>query len=150
MRVFLDANVLFSASYAGCNIARLVEWLARDATAVTSDLARAEARRNLELKRPAWVPEFDRRIASIEIVASVQFELPVALDPVDRPLLCAAIRSRCTHFATGDRRDFGHLFGVVVSGVAVIPLLRLAELLGERRRGDSSRARPPADPASGP
>lgn len=43
MRVFLDANALFSASNAGSNIARLVDWLLAEATAVTSDLAREEA-----------------------------------------------------------------------------------------------------------
>lgn len=132
MRVLLDANVLFSASNAGSNIARLIDWVVRDATAVTSDLACEEARRNLELKRQAWLPEFDRLVTRIELVPSAQFDLPVDLDPGDQPLLCAAIRSGCTHLATGDRRDFGHRFGRVVEGVEVIPLVRLAELMAAR------------------
>lgn len=45
MRVFLAANVLFSASNAGSNIARLVDWLLDKGTAVTSDLAHEDARR---------------------------------------------------------------------------------------------------------
>jgi hypothetical protein len=135
VRVFLDANVLFSASNDGSNIARLVDWLGRVATAVTSDLAREEARRNLALKRPDWVPAFDRVVARIELVPSVQFDLAVALHEGDRPLLCAAIRSRCTYFATGDRRDFGHLFDTTVEGVRVVSLLRLAEILAKRSRG---------------
>ncbi len=135
MRVFLDANVLFSASNRGGNIARLVDWLIREATAVTSDLAREEARRNLALKRADWLPAFEQLIGRIEQVPSVRFELPVKLDEGDRPLLCTSIRAGCTHFATGDRRDFGHLFDTTVEGVRVINLLRLAKILAEGSRG---------------
>lgn len=132
MRVFLDANVLFSASNSGSNIARLVEWLVAEATAVTSDLACVEARRNLALKRPDWLPAFDQLLPRVEQVPSALFDLPVTLDEKDQPLMCAAIRAGCTHFATGDRRDFGHLFDKVVEKVLVVNLLRLARLLGER------------------
>jgi hypothetical protein len=106
--------------------------LVADATAVTSDLACAEARRNLALKRPDWLPTFEQLLQRVEQVPSALFELPVTLDEKDRPLLCAAIRGGCTHFATGDRRDFGHLFDKVVEKVRVVNLLRLAKLLGER------------------
>ena len=53
MRVFLDANVLFSASNGGSNIARLIALLTERGTGVASDVAVEEARRNLALKRPA-------------------------------------------------------------------------------------------------
>ena len=129
MRVFLDANVLFSASNAGSNIAQLVEWLLAEATAVTSDLAREEARRNLALKRAAWLPAFELLMQRVEQVPSALFDLSVSLDEKDRPLLCAAIRAGCTHFATGDRRDFGHLFGKTVEQVQVVDLRGLAKLL---------------------
>lgn len=123
--------MLFSASNARSNIARLMEWLLNEATAVTSDLACEEARRNLALKRADWLPEFEQLIPRVEQVPSVVFELPVSLDEKDRPLLCASIRAGCTHFATGDRRDFGHLFGKTVEGVQVVDLLRLAKLLAK-------------------
>lgn len=132
MRVFLDANALFSASNRSSNIARLIDWLLQEGEAVTSDLAREEARRNLELKRPDWLPAFERLMSRIEQIPSVRFELAAVLDEGDRPLLCAAIRGRCTHFATGDRPDFGHLFDTTVEGVQVVSLLRLAELLAEQ------------------
>ena len=134
MRVFLDANVLFSASNEGSNIARLIDWLLDAEQAVTSDLARTEAHRNLGLKRPQWLPAFDRLVARMEMVPSTQFNLGVPLNEGDRPLLCSAIRAKCTHFATGDRRDFGHLLDTTVEGVQVISLLRLAELLEKRPR----------------
>jgi predicted nucleic acid-binding protein len=132
MRVFLDANVLFSASNVGSNIARLVDWLLAEATAVTSDLARQEARRNLAMKRMDWLPAFEQLMQKVEEVPSALFDLSVNLDEKDRPLLCAAIRAKCTHFATGDRRDFGHLFGKAVEQVQVVDLLDLAKLLAAR------------------
>lgn len=129
MRVFLEANVLFSASNPGSNIAQLIDRLMTDATAVTSDLACAEARRNLALKREGWLPAFELLLPRVEQVPTALFDLPVAIDGKDRPLFCSAIRSGCTHFATGDRRDFGHLFDQTVEGVRIVHLLRLAELL---------------------
>ena len=129
MRVFLDANVLFSASNVGSNIARLIAWLAKQETAVTSDLAVEEARKNLVAKRAAWVPAFEDVLDDLEIVPTALFELPIPIKAKDAPLFCAAIRSRCGLFVTGDRRDFGHLYGQRVQGVEIISLLRLAEIL---------------------
>lgn len=134
MRVFLDANVLFSASNAGSNIARLVDWLLAEATAVTSDLAREEARRNLAMKRADWLPTFAQLMQKVEEVPSALFGLPVSLDEQDRPLLCAAIHAGCTHLATGDRRDFGHLFGKTVEQVQVVDLPGLAKVLAADRQ----------------
>ena|SRR5437867_2535035 len=136
MRVFLDANVLFSASNRSSNIARLVALVAKDWEAVTSDIACVEARKNLVLERPDWLSAFEKLLGRVEIVPSASFDLGVELDRQDVPLLCAAIRSKCRYFATGDRRDFGHLFGKAVHGVEVITLLRLAVLLEEDQVGE--------------
>ena len=133
MRVFLDANVLFSASNPDSNIARLLEWLFESGTAVASDLAVQEAKRNLVLKRPQWVEGFEKICTRLELVPSAQFALPVALEAKDVPLLCAAIAGKCQFFATGDKRDFGHLDGKTVLGVEVISLLGLARLLAAKR-----------------
>ena len=135
MRVFLDANVLFSASNADSNIARLVDWLFGKGTGVSSDLAVEEARRNLALKRPRWLGEFERIQPRLETVSTASFALQVVLDPKDAPLLCTAIAATCEYFVTGDNRDFGHLHGRSVMGVEVISLLRLAELLAAKRSG---------------
>jgi predicted nucleic acid-binding protein len=132
MRVFLDANVLFSASHAGSSLAGLVAWLIEDGTAVTSDLAVEEARRNLALKRHLWVPAFDALVPQLELVPSMAFRLPVALADKDVPLLCAAIRGRCELFVTGDRRDVGDVMDRTVLGVRVVSTLRLAKLLARQ------------------
>jgi hypothetical protein len=96
---------------------------------VTSDLAVEEARKNLVRKRPGWLAAFEARLVSIEVVPSVLFPLPVELEQKDSPLVCAAIRHRCDLFVTGDRRDFGHLYGETIEGVEVVSILRLAEIL---------------------
>ena len=132
MRAFLDANVLFSASNAGSSLAGLVAWLIAEGTAVTSDLAVEEARRNLALKRDAWLPAFDALVRQLEVVPSMVFPLPVVLADKDVPLLCAAIRSRCELFVTGDRRDFGELMDRRIQGVRVVSPLRLAKLLASQ------------------
>jgi predicted nucleic acid-binding protein len=135
MRVFLDANVLFSASNAGSNIARLIDLLLTTGEAVTSELACEEARRNIALKRPTWAEEFEKLNGRVEIARSVVFTLPVALDEKDVPILCTAIRAKCDYLATGDKRVFGHLYGISVSGVTIISLLRLAEILCKAKSG---------------
>jgi predicted nucleic acid-binding protein len=129
MRVFLDANVLFSASNGGSHFAGLIAWLIMEGTAVTSDLAVEEARRNLALKRPAWLANFELLLPQLEVVPSMIFALPVALADKDVPLLCAAIRSGCELFVTGDQRDFGSVMDRTVEGVRVVTPLRLAKLL---------------------
>lgn len=102
MRVFLDANILFSASNPGSNIARLIDWVLEQDTAVASESAIEEARRNIDLKRPAWAETFERVTSCVEIVESIAFQIPVELTEKDIPILCAAIRGRCQVLATGE------------------------------------------------
>jgi predicted nucleic acid-binding protein len=138
MRVFLDANVLFSASNAGSHLAKLIDLLLRTGEALTSDLGVEEARRNILLKRASWLDDFDTLTTRLVVVPSALFTLPVPLDEKDAPILCAAIQSQCEFLVTGDRRDFGHLYDQSVHGVTIISLLRLAEMLarspGPKRR----------------
>jgi len=133
LRVFLDANILFSASNAGSNISQLVMLLHDRATAVTSDFTLEEARRNIEVKRPNWAAEFSRLAEAVEIVPSVQFPLAAKIVDKDKPVLCAAIRSGCDVLVTGDRQHFGHLYDQTVQDVTVVTLLRLAKMLAAPR-----------------
>jgi predicted nucleic acid-binding protein len=114
LRVFLDANVLFTAAYSpGGLSALLIEvGLAGRITLLTSPLAVIEAKRNLEAKRPTAVAAFERSLAAFQVVtepapADVERLTPDELSAKDRPLLAAAIAGRATHFVTGDRKDFG-------------------------------------------
>ena len=38
----------------------------------------------------------------------------------DAPVLAAALQGKVDIFVTGDRRDFGHLFGQVLEGVKIL------------------------------
>jgi hypothetical protein len=119
-RVFLDANVLFSAAHrAGAGLAKL--WELEDARLITSGYAVEEARRNLD------DDDQRRRLAEllrgVEVVAEMD-PAPVAgdesLPEKDRPILRAAVASGSTHLLTGDVTHFGRLLGAEVSGVLVL------------------------------
>jgi predicted nucleic acid-binding protein len=113
-RVFLDANVLFTATYSPAGLSALLVELgnAGRITLLTSPVTIIEARRNLEGKRPQALPGLERCLAAIRVVnapapADVERLTPTDLSAADRPLLAAAIVAGATHFVTGDRRDFG-------------------------------------------
>jgi len=129
LRVFLDANVLFSASNTHSPIARLIDLLIKANQAVICDFAVEEAKRNVTLKRAAWLDDLTVLINQLEVVSSIQFDLPVEMAVKDQPILCTAIRSQCRYLATGDRRDFGHLYNQTVQGVTIVTLARLAEIV---------------------
>ncbi|MGH9317667.1 MAG: PIN domain-containing protein [Thermoanaerobaculia bacterium] len=119
IRVFLDANVLFSAAYReGAGLARL--WALPEVELLTSGYAAEEARRNLD--SPSAKARLESLLGTIEVVAeapSVALPRSVKLPEKDRPILKAAVAARATHLLTGDVRDFGHLFGKRVRGVFV-------------------------------
>jgi predicted nucleic acid-binding protein len=129
MRVFLDANVLFAASKEGSQVAKLFDLIAAKAIPITSDYALEEAVRNVTVKRPDWIDRLDAIIPKIEIVGTCRFDLPVDLVEKDAPILCSAIQSKCDYLVTGDKRDFGHLYGPNVKGSTVVDLVTLADML---------------------
>lgn len=132
MRIFLDANIIFSAANENSNLAQLVKIVLAKHTAVTSDFALEEARRNVQLKRPAWTNGFAKLSPQIEIVPSVVFDLAVELNVKDRPILCASIQANCDLLVTGDRKHFGHLYDQSIENVTVVSVLGLAERIVEQ------------------
>jgi predicted nucleic acid-binding protein len=129
VKVFLDANVLFSASFGGSGIHSLVGALSEKFTVITSDFACFEAHRNLRLKRKDWLPTFTDLQDSVEVVPSIDSPLEVALDAKDRPILATAINHQCAYLVTGDRRDFGHLMGKTIGPTRVVTPAGIAKLL---------------------
>jgi len=119
-RLFLDANVLFSAAYReGSPLRRL--WHRPGAELVTSGYAVLEAERNLQGEPRARLGEL---LKGVRIVGeSPDRPLPgrVVLRAKDVPILAAAVAARATHLITGDRRDFGAYFGEKLAGVLVVP-----------------------------
>ena len=133
MRIFLDANVLFSAAKSPGAIRRLIDLLISSGHECWVDpFVVAEARRNLELKAPGSLPALDAVIARAHVGAlgndrSLEASLP--LPEKDRPVLAAAIHNRCQALVTGDRSHFGSLYGRTIHGVTIHSPRSLAETL---------------------
>jgi uncharacterized protein len=120
-RVFLDANVLFSAAYAPDS--RLLQiWALEDVELATSLLAIEEARRNLVAHRPEGVSLLDKVTSGMTVVSGARTgDLPDGIQLADKdvPILLAAIDSGFSHLLTGDKTHFGSLYGRTVGGVLV-------------------------------
>ncbi len=70
--------------------------------------------------------------AYVKLVPLQLFDLDVKLADKDRPILCGAIAARADYLLTGDKRDFGHLFGRTISGVKIVSVqLLLADLIAQ-------------------
>jgi predicted nucleic acid-binding protein len=128
-RVFLDANVLFSAAWrADSGLTRLWEnaWL----RLVTSPYAVDEAQRNLARKRPDAIARLEALMLRIEVTSAlVSLDDGHGLPPKDVPILAAAVASRCQVLLTGDIADFGHVIGRTLQGVRILTAsLLLAEV----------------------
>ena len=128
MRLFLDANVLFTATHNPEGKAALVIELGGQGYwgLFSSPYAIEEARRNLERKFP---PSLDRlntlqqHIQLVEHRASLPF--PEGLVQKDQPIFQAALACQATHRLTGDLKDFGpfmnqpeNTFGICILTVA--------------------------------
>ena len=127
MKLYLDANVIFSAAHREEGRAQDLVALARGGHCdlLTSAHALEEARRNLELKSVG----FERRLVEALARISVAAEAPTALVewaqrqglPLkDAPILAAAVHANADLLVTGDTRDFGHLFGTTLRGTRVV------------------------------
>jgi predicted nucleic acid-binding protein len=118
-KIFLDANVLFSAAYkADARVSRL--WALDDVVLCSSRYALEEARFNLS--------DEDQRARLVKLSAKVQLfdaahgDLPhgIRLPEKDVPILLAAIEARATHLLTGDVRHFEPYLGKKIAGIAVL------------------------------
>jgi predicted nucleic acid-binding protein len=127
-RVFLDANVLFSAAWRSASgLTRL--WEIASFHLVTSPYAADEAERNLARKRPNAVARLTALVHRGEITSAlVQLDDGHGLPHKDVPILAAAVASRCEVLLTGDIADFGHLIGRTLQGIRI---LTVSQLLSE-------------------
>lgn len=132
MRLFLDANLLFSAARADGAVRRLLALLLAEGHVLCIDAyVLQEARRNLAAKAPAGLAWLEERLSQMEYqptrARDLALEKSLPLVDKDRPVLAAAIRSGCDILVTGDRTHFGALFGTTVHGVKVLSPALVAE-----------------------
>lgn len=115
MRIFLDANVLFTAAHNPKGKAALIIELGQSGIwrLATSAYAAEEARRNISRKFPACSERLDAVLQNIVLVADDQeIPSPAGLTEKDRPVFRAARACRADVLLTGDLRDFGFLMNV--------------------------------------
>lgn len=134
MRIFLDANILFSAAKSDGAVRRLLVLLQQAGhQCVVDAYVVEEARRNVVAKAPGGSPYLAELVAGMEharlLPSDPVLDATLPLPPKDRPVLSAAIRHRCGVLVTGDRTHFGALFGTLFRGVAIHSPRSLAELL---------------------
>src|SRR2546423_9775577 len=118
-RLFLDANVLFSAAYQPAP--RLLQlWKLKNAVLCSSRYALAEA--NINLENDEQRRRLTNLSAKLEFFEAPPRELPrgIVLPEKDIPILLAATEARATHLLTGDVRDFGRYFGKKIAGVMIV------------------------------
>ncbi len=132
MRIFLDANILFSAAKSDGSVRELLARLhAAGHTLCADAYVVAEARRNLEDKGANALKAFMALLAKFEVAPFQASESPpdvtAMLPENDRPVLAAAIRLGCDALVTGDRTHFGVLYGKVVGGVKIHSPFSLAQ-----------------------
>ncbi len=126
-RLFLDANVLFSAAYVA-DAGLLQIWKLKGVEVWSSRYALEEARRNLS--------EEDQRQRLIQLSEPLRFceagirQLPanISLPEKDAPILLAAIEAGADFLLTGDIRHFGQYFGREIEGVTVLPPSRYLKM----------------------
>ena len=129
-RLFLDANILFSAAYrAEAGVGQL--WRLRRVKLLTSSFAVEEARRNL--------PALDQQARLDELLKKVEVGEALMLPPERRgkielpekdwPILGGAVASGATYLITGDQKHFGPYFGRQILGVWIA---RPADYLRDR------------------
>jgi predicted nucleic acid-binding protein len=125
MRIFLDANILFSASKSDGAVHQLLKHLVKQKHVLCADeYVVIEARRNLLAKADAdSTDRLDQLLTNVKIT-------PTRLDASnttntewlpdkDRPVLAAAIWLRCDALVTGDVTHFGNGFGKSFGGVTI-------------------------------
>lgn len=121
LRLFLDANVSFSAAYRRDSALRKL-WSARNVQLITSAYALEESRRNLDTAD---------QLADLEHLSNQLVFAPQAttknaarqthgVADKDKPILWAAIDAKADYLLTGDKQHFGHIIGQVVEGTRVV------------------------------
>ena len=110
MRLFLDANVLFTAAHdpGGKAVIVIEAGIHGNWELVSSAYALEEARRNLQRKFPTHLVRLEIFSHALRLAPHQEnTPYPKGLPEKDRPIFQAALGCRATHLLTGDLKDFG-------------------------------------------
>ncbi|MBK8064896.1 MAG: PIN domain-containing protein [Betaproteobacteria bacterium] len=135
MRIFLDANILFSAAKSDGPVRALIQALLDAGHQCCVDgFVIEEARRNLVAKsdaeaQAALAPLLERMQVGAAMANARLPQAALVLPEKDRPVMSAAIANACDRLVTGDRTHFGPLYGKTIAGVKVCAPAALAQEL---------------------
>ena len=135
MRIFLDANVLFSAAKSAGAIRQLLRDLHADGQALVADgYVATEARRNIDAKADGDATQYlQALLTQIEVSPVLYPAMTQAavlwLPEKDRPVLLAAMALKCDALVTGDRTHFGPGYGKTFDGVTIYSPAQLAQAI---------------------
>ncbi|MGA0569121.1 PIN domain-containing protein [Variovorax sp. VNK109] len=136
MRIFLDANVLFSAARSDGAIRELLRLLIEGNHQLMADTyVTTEAARNIAAKAPHAVGDLDQLLTIVSVQgllrrpADAESGLLEWLHEKDRPVLLAAMALHCNVLVTGDKTHFGPGYGRTFGGVTIHSPAMLAEAL---------------------
>lgn len=136
LRIFLDANILFSAAKSDGPIhALVVRLLDAGHECWVDGYVIDEARRNISAKAPARLQSLESLVAKVRVAATSPATLGAGLAGLpekDRPVVAAAAALSCEILVTGDRTHFGKFYGRLVQGVRIhSPRSLFEQLLSE-------------------
>lgn len=136
MKLFLDANVVFSAAHREEGRAQELIALAaaKRHTVVTSRHALEEARRNLDVKSRGFEERLARLLERVALVgeapsALVEWARTEGLPLQDASVLAAAVHASADLLVTGDARDFGPLYDRSLRGAKVVSPKRALDIV---------------------
>ncbi|MFC1657554.1 putative toxin-antitoxin system toxin component, PIN family [Candidatus Moduliflexota bacterium] len=113
--VFLDSNILFSLCWKNPeeSVIGIILELQKmgEVKLVISPLTLEETTANLKAKKPEALSRLQEVVDSCTVVADVLSPLEVDLPENDLILLSTAIASKVDFFLTGNKADFGPIFG---------------------------------------
>lgn len=127
-RLFLDANVLFTAAHnPDGKAAFLFDHLSSKRwRLISSRFAVQEARRNIAAKYPKYQSRLEVLIEKLaEVPQPAVQAIPIELPEKDRPIFLAAQAASASHLLTGDLKHFGRYMnrpdacaGIIIQTVA--------------------------------
>jgi len=122
-RLFLDANVIFSAAYKPTS-PLLQLWKLKNVELITSTYALEEATRNLDVYCPDYSSRLVKLIKPLVILKEISRDLMlprnINLPENDKPILIGAIQVKTTHLLTGNTKHFRSLLGRRIKGVLIM------------------------------
>jgi len=123
VRIFLDANILFSAAKSDGPISALIVRLLDAGHECWVDgYVIDEARRNISAKAASQMQSLDELLSKVHVAVTSPATLGADIEGLpekDRPVVAAAKALSCEILVTGDRTHFGRFYGRLLHGVRI-------------------------------